>query len=255
MEILHLLGVWGILLAVIIKIYSTFLNGSKATPRPAIPQAKLNPSSTIFAFDLHSVIFFFHFKQCFSMLLLSKDGWTFLGNILSLVFHPNLVIHIGKMLLKPEGCVAEEVVDLICTKHSRLADLRPFMVDLINCFVPDEHTVKVIEALKEKQYSVYLFSNIGEGIFEDLHEKYHQIFSKLDGFWVCTSTHNWTRKPSPKAFSLFVEKFNKEGKYIIFIDDQRSNLIAAEKVDHRFHGVHFVEGKRLVDDLTNWQLI
>eukprot|EP01098_Paradermamoeba_levis_P015904 TRINITY_DN833_c0_g1_i1.p1 TRINITY_DN833_c0_g1~~TRINITY_DN833_c0_g1_i1.p1 ORF type:complete len:256 (+),score=79.42 TRINITY_DN833_c0_g1_i1:107-874(+) len=255
MEFPYLLVIGVLFLFLLAKVYFEYIGIKRTTPKPAIPQHKLNPSSTIFAFDLHSVIFFFNFKECLSMLLITKEGWKFLVNIASLAFYPRVVLSIVRMILKPEGCVAEEVVDMICSKVPKFLDFRPFIVGLINCFVPDEHTVKVIFALKEKQYSVYLFSNIGEGIFEDLHDKHQQIFAKLDGFFVCTSTHNWTRKPSPRAFSLFVEKFNKEGRYIIFIDDQRKNLDAAQKADHRFHGVHFVEGRRLLEDLTNWNLI
>ncbi|TET34300.1 hypothetical protein E3J61_02985 [Candidatus Dependentiae bacterium] len=123
---------------------------------------------------------------------------------------------------------------------------------------PMEKTVDILEELKEKGYTHHVGSNMGITTFNTITDaqKYPQfvpLFKNfdLDKSHVVTRKTDQFKKPNPKYFEHYLEKNNldPETTRIIFIDDRRKNIQAANSVG--LEGVRFKNATQLRRDLAD----
>ena len=100
-------------------------------------------------------------------------------------------------------------------------------VEFINSRQVIPQGLQLLKALKDKGYKVYVLSNWDAQSFPILKEKFPEIMDLFDGFLISGDAK--TLKPKKAIFKMFLSKFNLKAKDCIFIDDQPSNVDAAEK--------------------------
>lgn len=200
----------------------------------------ITPDNTLFAFDLHDVIFQKSPTQILREVLLIKGK----GKILKLAMNPYFWGYIKK--LKKETFVAEDLFKRLVLKYPQLKDLEPEFIRLSNAQKPKKKTVAILQKLKEKQFKLFVLSNIAERTFEQLKNKYPTIFNNFDGALVVSPDDNYLQKPHPDYYEKFkthLKHHGHETKHVLFIDDLRQNIHAASNAG--ISGIQFSSAKNL----------
>ena len=117
-------------------------------------------------------------------------------------------------------------------------------------------TAAIIEELHAARFTHAIASNIGIKTFESIKQQNEQFFNHFSD--VTTSdtidpSGSLIRKPNPQFFALYQQLHNKTGKQIIFIDDDRSNVQAAQKEGMR--SILFKNPKQLRLELQKIKLL
>lgn len=163
-----------------------------------------NKNKPILVFDLHGVIF------SFSIWAGIKDFWQLSFKQKLLVLRaagtPGLAWDALKLLFT--GGVVEQAVLNIKIKYPKLAGVIPFALKIINHQIPKPEMVKLLQDLKSQNYTLLIFSNIGEQSISILKHKYPEIFNLFAGELVASASDNYLSKPQPAAFNKFLDKFS-----------------------------------------------
>jgi len=93
---------------------------------------------------------------------------------------------------------------------------------------PIEENVKILHDLKSNGYNTYILSNYIEEAFEIVHKKY-QFFSLFDGRII--SGQEKYIKPEIEIYQKLINKYNLIPEQCVFIDDIRSFLSRARKLN------------------------
>lgn len=105
--------------------------------------------------------------------------------------------------------------------------------ELVSSQVKVEPMHKLVHALKEKGYKLYVLSNFSADAFELLEQKYPETFQAFDGAVV--SGREGQVKPDPSIYNTLIERHGLTVDKSIFIDDEPHNIDAAQKLG--FHAV------------------
>ena len=77
---------------------------------------------------------------------------------------------------------------------------------------------------------MYLFSNIGGVVLDNLRDRYPNLFQYFHGFHTPTEHNTYAKKPSTEAFKSFLDLYNAERDHtVVFFDDKLANVDAANK--------------------------
>lgn len=210
----------------------------------------ITAENTLFAFDLHDVIFQKSPTQILREVLLFKGK----GKIVKLAMNPYFWGYIKK--LKKETFVAEDLFKRLIIKYPQLKDFEPEFIRLSNAQKPKKKTVAIIQKLKEKQFKLFVLSNIAEKTFEQLKLKYPVIFNHFDGALVVSPDDNYLQKPHPDYYEKFKSHLQQQGhanKHILFIDDLRQNIHAASHAG--ISGIQFSSAKNLEKTLKKLEIL
>lgn len=93
------------------------------------------------------------------------------------------------------------------------------------CWLPEG--LQFIKECKEKGHNLYLLSNWDGISFNRLREQFPEIFDQFDG-WIISGDCKLL-KPDPAIFDLLFDKYDLDPNNCLFIDDQKENIIAAQK--------------------------
>jgi len=219
----------------------------------AAEMLEINPDNTIFAFDLHEVVLQPDFFRMLCSIFLTFAGLKFLFVVL---IHPLIWFSIfWRIYTSGKPAVTEEIWFWLVNKHPSLRGSTSFFIFVVNLFRPDQNTVYVIRQLKNRKFQVFLFSNIGCRFWEQLYDNYRSLFDLFDGISVTSEEDGYIAKPNPKAFALFMQNFNPKCKRVIFVDDQKRNLEAAQNFSPLFYGYRFSTGNTLLNDFRKLKLV
>ncbi|KKP36159.1 MAG: hypothetical protein UR26_C0001G0203 [candidate division TM6 bacterium GW2011_GWF2_32_72] len=206
-----------------------------------------NPQNTIIAFDLHGV-------------LLERDDCTILKrsikelswNRIKLLFTTALAWDMLKLKLTKANS-AEQWINELAIKYPALNLDTEKIIDITNEQYPKQETVDVLEILKSRGYKLFVFSNIGENSFKGIEKKFPKIFKNFDGEYVCKAEDDYISKPNPKAYENFLKtinnKYTREFKYVIFVDDRWDNIKTAKRFE-QIKPIGFLSAEQLEEDLT-----
>lgn len=124
-----------------------------------------------------------------------------------------------------------------------LQGIKKSSIDFANCQTPMDGMQELLEELVAAGSVIYLFSNIGGVLLDDLRAKFPQIFNNFHGFHTPTQENGYVKKPSPDAYRAFLDQFNAErDKTIIFFDDKKVNIDTA--LQNGFLGTQFTSSKQ-----------
>ncbi len=200
----------------------------------------VTPQSTIIAFDLHNVVFKKQTGRIVmqSLKLLSKGTWRY-------TFNPRLWYRFYK--IKRTSYVAEDVFRKIAKQYPGLERFRGEFIKLTNHQRPIHPVMCLIQDLKQQGFSLYILSNIGQETFEGLCKIYPELDEYFEGAFTAQADNDYKAKPDPEfyqAFKTYVHNDGHHDKQILFIDDLKMNLAAAEQCD--IAGIHFTSSKKLL---------
>ncbi len=90
--------------------------------------------------------------------------------------------------------------------------------------VPFPETVKLISALRERQFNLFVLSNMHDYAFEYLLAE-HSFWDKFSGIVISSSIKSM--KPEPEIFQYLLKHHNLKAEETLFLDDLESNIKAA----------------------------
>lgn len=187
-----------------------------------IAHIEANPSTTVFVFDLHDVLFdlstknklkgFFGCTEKMRVLKARKQHKEYLQSCTN---PEDPMLCFEYVMKKDDGSI----------NQSTLA--------MMNGHEPIDESIALLRRLKKNGYKLFLCSNIGERSYDYLVNKYKEIFSLFDGKRICTHENNYVTKASPKAFEeckkIIESVLDQPVKHIVMIDDCADKLANAEK--------------------------
>lgn len=201
----------------------------------------MNPRTTVFAFDLHGVIFTRDYSQMFKILWKTPHKFKLLWALCS----PSLWLDTIKLMYN-KG-VAEQFIIGLADKHTRLQPFVPLGITIANTQKPVIPVLRLLWKLKAKGYQLHVFSNIGSIVLADLQPRHPEVFALISSITVPSQENGYTRKPSEQSFQNFFANSKASAENIIFIDDSRSNTRAAQQYGIR--GIYFKSPEQLSRDL------
>ena len=117
----------------------------------------MNPSDTIIAFDLHSVVFAPNWKEVIKILW----RWPHKLQIIACAFRATICLARFRLFLHEP--TDEEFFALF---HERCPKLLPLAIELFNSFKPMRGTVEILKELHAKGYVLHIVSNVGPRRFK-----------------------------------------------------------------------------------------
>lgn len=199
----------------------------------------VSPDSTVIVFDLHNVVFKKQTRKIIMscLKLIPRGTWKY-------TFNPALWYRVYR--LRTVSHVAEDIFRRMVTDYPGLAPFRDDFIRLTNNQRPIRKVVDLIKSLKDRGYRLYILSNIGRETFELLAQQYPEISCHFDGAFTATIENNYSHKPQAhfyEQFKIFLQEQGHANKQILFIDDLKTNLVAAARCN--IAGVQFTSSKRL----------
>jgi epoxide hydrolase-like predicted phosphatase len=113
------------------------------------------------------------------------------------------------------------------------------------CYIMDENFTPLLKSLQKKHTIAFLSNNQKERV-NFLNKKYN--FLQLFDFGLF-SFEAHARKPDPKMYKMFVDKFDLSPADILFIDDKEENLIPARNLGMKT--IRFTTIAQLEEELGN----
>lgn len=201
---------------------------------------QITPANTLIAFDLHDVIFQKSPTQILRELLAMRKK----GTIVKVMLNPYFWNYIRK--LKKQTNVAEDLFRRLVLKYPQITGFEAEFIKLSNAQKLKPKTVSLIKRLKDRGYQLFVLSNIAERTFDELKDKFPELFSYFDDALVVSADDNYLHKPHPAYYDKFKMKLQTLGysdKHILFIDDLKHNIQAAAEAG--MSGIQFKSAKRL----------
>lgn len=209
----------------------------------ASQQSSITPANTVFAFDLHGVIF----KINKSEIAKQAVKLLFKPSLLKMAFYCSFWEDIK--ILKAQHASSEQYLDTLIKKYPELANHKSFGMNLINAQKKNPGTIEVLKALKKQGYKIYLISNVGPKSLKTLQKRHPEVFNLFEGYSIPTKENNYLRKPNKRVFEHFIKKNNLESKNIIFVDDKEKHLKSARRVGIK-DTIHFTSSSDLEKRLS-----
>lgn len=102
-------------------------------------------------------------------------------------------------------------------KYSKLIEL--FFHEWYKFQTINEETVEIARKLKNKNYNIYVLSNMAKETFE--YFKNIDFFKLCDGIIISSKEH--MKKPDERIFNLLLKRYNLKSEECLFIDDDDTN--------------------------------
>jgi HAD superfamily hydrolase (TIGR01509 family) len=213
----------------------------KKLRQPQHDLALLHPKDLIIAFDIHDVLFTLDYVKIPYVALRSKHLYTLIKHALN----PYVLADVYR--LWRNNTVSEKYFIYLTTQYPGLAHCLPIFITLVNTQKPIKPMIELITTLKQRGYTLHIFSNIGEQTIADLQRKFPTIFEHFDVMHVASADNDYLGKPHAPAFERYLLECNRHNKAILFIDDKERNITAAQH--HGIIGLQFITFKKLKQDL------
>ncbi|MFW5985634.1 MAG: HAD family hydrolase, partial [Halanaerobiaceae bacterium] len=113
-----------------------------------------------------------------------------------------------------------------------------------------EETVKLLEELDQQDYSLYILSNISEGAFNYLKNRY-QFLDLFSGAII--SGKLGVIKPEAEIYEKLITRFQLKPQKSVFLDDRRDNIEEAKK--QGLKTIHFTDISRVRKQLEEYNVL
>jgi 2-haloacid dehalogenase len=141
----------------------------------------------------------------------------------------------------------DEAVRVLTSEH-------PDQADLIAAYQhrweetlkgPIDDSLHILRELKQAGHPLYGLTNWSHETFPIARQRY-DFFSWFDG--IVVSGEEGTIKPDPKLYQTLLERYDIDPSRAVFIDDNKTNVEAAEALG--IHGIHFHNAAQLRGELV-----
>lgn len=201
----------------------------------------ITPNTTTLVFDIHGVLFTSDHKKILSLLWQNKR----LIKLFLYFFNPRFLVDFLELVRKK--AVPEECIIYLTSRYKGLANFKEIAISIANAQKPIPEMLPLIKTLKEQGYTLHIFSNIGETIFEHLAQAFPEVFCYFDSLYVPNAADGYISKPKMKAFNYYLERCNQDQKQIIFIDNNIRNISMAAQCN--ISGIYFENSEILKQKL------
>lgn len=205
---------------------------------------KHTPETTIIAFDLHGVVIKSDYWQILKLALLNPSC---IFKLALYSFNPFFLKDVYR--LWRSHAVAAAYLKLVDIKYPFLKSTISFLIQVGNAQKPNQPLVDFIKKLKQHGYSVHLFSNIGDIILDDFVIKHPDIVRLFDALWGTHKINDYIGKPHDTAFINYHAHYNPSGKRVIFVDNTKRNIDAANR--HNMIGVFYTNTHDVIQKITD----
>lgn len=195
-----------------------------------------SPETTVIVFDLNGVVVQPDMQAMISALYHNPHKKHILTHLVP------TAIHLAYASWHANNSFEDVIRE--CKKYN------PIIADLLRtlsiCQKPITGTIEIIKSLHAQGYELAIASNMGKETLHALQEKYPHIFKYFSFIVTCNTidaSESRIKKPDTKFFELFQKNYNPDKKSIIFIDDNRKNVQAAQK--NGMHALVFKNAKAL----------
>ncbi len=202
----------------------------------------MNQKTTVFAFDLHGVVFKRDYPQMVKIL------WKTPHKFKLFIALCNPLFWFDALKLLYNNGVAEQFIVSLAQQHQRLLPFVPLGITIANTQKPVPAVVNLLKKLKSNGYQLHIFSNIGALCLTDLQPHHSEIFALFSSITIPSQENGYIRKPSNQAFANFFTNSGATPHNVIFIDDSRSNIRAAQQ--HGITGIYFKSAQQLRTELV-----
>ncbi len=139
----------------------------------------------------------------------------------------------------------EEAMKLFCVEAPELEkEINELMDKWMDMLIPMKDSIRLLLALKEKGYKVFVLSNYHEKAFERIKEE-NEFFNCIDGGIISYEVKYI--KPQREIYESLINKYNLIPEETIFIDDVVENLQGAEKLGIK--ALHFIDANDAIEKL------
>ena len=197
-------------------------------------KSPITPYNTVFAFDIHKVLFATDYPEKMHIFWISTPKLLVLKYLVNPFF-------LYKLVHCVRHCpVSEYVFNCLEAQYPGIKPLKEPYFAMCNAQKPIPDMIQLAQKLKQQGFSLYLLSNISPTIFADLRAKFPEVFALFDGWHIPDTCNGFDHKPLPRfyiQFKRYLQERGQDNKQIIFIDDKKHNLTAAEQ--HGIVGIHY----------------
>ena len=174
-------------------------------------------------FDIGSVILNFDYKKIINEFTEDIEEQKFIMDYI--VNSPEWM---GYGLIDTGFVTREEVIKLIQdrTNHEKDSLIENFWNTYINYAFIDENVVRLIEELKDKEYKIYLLSNINDYTVDKI--KGSKLFDIVDGYILSYVEHQI--KPYKAIYKTLLDRYGLKADECAFLDDNENNIKTANEL-------------------------
>lgn len=205
---------------------------------------KHTPETTVVAFDLHGVVSKSDYWQIVKLSLRNPVSIVRLGLY---TFNPFFLKEVYR--LWRSHAVAAAYLNMVNTKYLFLKPTISFLIQVGNAQKPNQPLVDFIKKLKQYGYCVHMFSNIGDIILDDFTVKHPDMVHLFDAVCCTNKSNGYSGKPYDIAYSNYHAQCNPSAKQVIFIDNTKRNIAAANR--HNMIGVLFTNTQDVILQITS----
>jgi len=216
-------------------------------------EKKFSPETTILLWDLHEVLFEKSRLQWVWLCLKFNRRRELLFNLDRHILRILFSFILERLCLAKKELVSEELLNAARAANNHA--LVELVTTVSSAYTPIKPTVELLKELSALGYTHHIGSNIGKTVFEHCQGKFNHVFSEFTQATIpfYAAEKNIIKKPNPHFFVTHLEKNNLHAKNIIFIDDKKMNIDAAQSVG--IHAIQFKNAEQLKKDLTGIGLL
>ncbi|MFI5332696.1 MAG: HAD family hydrolase [Candidatus Babeliales bacterium] len=207
---------------------------------------RYTPDNTIITFDIHGVLCTTDYPRALSLIFNSKH----VIRILSYLRSPSII----KMLIRlwHNHAVAGHYVQQLTQAKPELATYIPLLKRIANAQKPNNTVLNLVNQMKQRGFELHILSNIDATIFDELTKIHTTMFTHFDAVQSTQSSDKYG-KPHSWIFTRYLSTHVPAGKQVIFIDNKKKNIIAAQKLG--IIGIHYRNPRQLVRALKKLQIL
>ena len=116
--------------------------------------------------------------------------------------------------------IANEIEEKRLVEVSDYKEIHEFMNKWFTNCIPNIETMELAKKLKEREFYLYILTNIAKATFEYFSKTY-EFFSLVDGAII--SADVGVKKPDKTIFEILFEKYNLNPEECLLIDDDDTN--------------------------------
>jgi len=176
------------------------------------------PQNTVIVCDLHGVVFSSSIRQIMRVVWQCPHKVRFLRLITDIPLACKILYGVRKKY------VIERMIHEFSGTHALFNQFKDIALAVANAQKVDKKTVTLLERLKQNNYQLIAFSNIGQESIGILKERHPAIFNLFDHVVHTSVQDNFVAKPDIRAFEKLFACLKDTHTNVIFIDDARKNL-------------------------------
>ena len=173
-------------------------------------------------FDIGNVIAYINYMETIEKLIEEKDRRFIIDNVLnSPEWNDQDTLDIGYYSM-------DDFISIIGDRTNNVNDdlIRYYMYEHYKYLIVNDKVLDLIKELKEKNYNVYILSNLNK----EAHEVYLKtnLFDLVDGYVLSYKEHQI--KPHTGIYKTLINRYNLIPEESIFIDDKLENCETAKSL-------------------------